>query len=87
MIRPLALDALRMAQDVELRQGFRVEPYQRLPDCGSGWRQTGHCFSFGLTSRLALHLGQVTLTSLISGSLVILPKGRERMYDGLSEKR
>lgn len=31
-MRPLALDAFRMAQDVVTGQGFHLVPYQRLPD-------------------------------------------------------
>ena len=59
MVRPSPLDAPTMAQDVGGSQGCRLVPCQRLPDCGNGCRQTGQCFSAGLTSRLALHLGQV----------------------------
>ena len=58
VLRPQAVDAFRMAQDVGRRQGFHLAPGQRLRDCGNGCRQIGQFFSLGLTSRLALHLGQ-----------------------------
>jgi hypothetical protein len=54
-----------LAQDVVSGQGFRLVPCQRRPDCGRGCRQTGQSFSPGLTSRLALHFGQVILISLM----------------------
>jgi len=63
-----------VAQHVVGGQGYRFEFGQRLPDCGSGSRQTGQFFSPGLTSRLALHLGQVTLMSLMPGSWLICLK-------------
>jgi len=65
IIRPLALDGHRMAQAVVSGQGFPLTPSQHRPDCGNGCLHTGQCFSPGLTSRLALHLGQVTLISLM----------------------
>jgi hypothetical protein len=64
MSRPLGLDGFRIAQDVVSGQEFRLVSRQRLPDCGSGSLHTGQFFSVGLTSRIALHLGQVTLKSL-----------------------
>jgi hypothetical protein len=50
---------------------------QRLPVCGNGCRQTGQCFSPGLTSKLALHLGQVILTSLMPDFWVMSSKKSE----------
>ena len=63
IIRPLALDAFRMPQDVVSPQIFC--PLARGP------RHAGQAFTLGLMSRLSLQAGHLTLASLILFSLGI----------------
>ena len=69
MIRPLALDKLRMAQDVVSGQGFHVPP--PLPGGARIVPHRGHLFTLGFTRRLALQLGHFALMRAGSLSLLI----------------
>ncbi len=63
MVELAALDAPKMAQD--------LVPCQRLPGCGTGYRQAGQNRTPGLTSRVSLHVGHLIFVSLILFSLAI----------------
>jgi hypothetical protein len=70
MVRCLALDFSKMAQDVVSGQGFRLPP--PLPGGARIVPHPGHLFTLGFTRRLALQLGHFAFMRVVCLSLVIL---------------
>ena len=69
MVRRLALDIFRMAQDVVSGQGFRVPP--PFPGGARIVPHLGHLLTLGFTRRFALQFGHFAFMSLICLSLVM----------------